>query len=195
MPQFVDWDNPRLLPAPRQSQPTKLETHYLVACPCGYRRWLTRCNAERAEQEGLYCKFCQRSEAGKKGWATTIARYGLHFGLEKRRKAELAHQSSSERIVKDWLDKLCVSYVHQQIFIDGDFGVVIDFVIENRLAVEVNGYWHKRRRALRDAALAEKWPLARPDGVILFLDAEEIDARPVSAQACLTLYVESIHGG
>jgi hypothetical protein len=85
-----------------------------------------------------------------------------------------------------------VSYVHQHIFIDGDFGVVIDFVIADHLAVEVNGYWHKRRRALRDAALAEKWPLARPGGAILFLDAEEIDACPASTQACLSLYVESL---
>src|SRR5258708_4658534 len=88
-PLLTDRTNGRLLPAPRADRPQRREMFYPVQCAnpqCGNVRWLTKGDADRAETERRVCKKCQTAEAGKRGYAATVARHGTDFALNAVRQ-------------------------------------------------------------------------------------------------------------
>ena len=189
--QLVDWAGGRLLPAPRQNRPDRHETFFPAKCAnpaCGHIRWLTRCAAERAEAEGRVCRRCQTTEAGKRGFAATAARYGPDFALRAVQKHQREKPSCYEVVVDSWLSDLGADYDSQVLFSTTDDGgvthhFILDFLVRTvsgALAVEVNGYHHKRYRALRDYWLARLYT-----DEVMFIDTDDIDDRPDEVKARL----------
>ncbi len=181
---LVDRTQGRLLPAPRTARPNRHEMHFPVHCAnptCKTIRWLTKSNAEKAEAENRLCRKCQASAAGKKGYAATVAAYGRAFALNAVRASQLANPSSDEVIVHNWLDELALPFNPQVIFVANDatgasHQFIIDFVVQTPagdVAVEVNGYHHKKLRALRDYWLVQLYP-----GEVLFIDTDDIHRVP-----------------
>ncbi len=181
---LVDWTAGRLLPAPRKQRPTQQETFYPVRCAnpeCSRVRWLSRSAALKAEQEQRVCRHCQTSQAGKRGYATTVARYGADFALKSVRQTQLAHPSSYERLMASWLEEIASCYQPQVIFSAIDpFGDLHNFILDfelltstGRIAVEVNGWHHQQYRTDRDAWLAHLYP-----GEVVFIDIQTMDAAP-----------------
>ncbi len=181
---LVDWTAGRLLPAPRKQRPTQHETFFPVRCAnvaCGRVRWLRRDAALKAEQEQRMCRHCQTSQAGKLGYATTVARYGVDFALKAVRQTQLAHPTRYERLLAGWLDEIPVYYQSQVIFSGTDpAGGVHNFILDFELltptgcvAVEVNGWHHQQYRADRDGWLAHLYP-----GEAVFFDIQTMDAEP-----------------
>ncbi len=131
---LVDWTAGRLLPAPRKQRPTQHETFFPVRCAnvaCGRVRWLRRDAALKAEQEQRMCRHCQTSQAGKLGYATTVARYGVDFALKAVRQTQLAHPTRYERLLAGWLDEIPVYYQSQVIFSGTDpAGGVHNFILD-----------------------------------------------------------------
>src|SRR5262249_37945452 len=116
---LVDWAAGRLLPAPRKQRPTQQETFYPVRCAnsdCGRIRWLSRSAALKAEQEQRVCRHCQTSQAGKLGYAATVARHGVDFALGHVRQNQLDHPSPYEQVLAVWLAEIPVDYQQQVIF-------------------------------------------------------------------------------
>src|SRR5579859_2482019 len=98
---LVDWNAGRLLPAPRQSRPTRREMMYPVLCAnphCRSVRWLPRSAAEKAQAEARVCRRCQTVEAGKRGYAATAAAYGVDFALKAVQAEQLHNPSRHEQI-------------------------------------------------------------------------------------------------
>jgi hypothetical protein len=185
---LVDRSQGRLLPAPRAKRPNQREMHYPVRCAnpaCSNVRWLTACAAERAENELRMCRRCQASIAGKKGQAVTSARYGQDFLLQAVRRSQLSNPSSYEILVEGWITTLCtdhgIRYSAQVPFsatdsADVGHNFLIDFVLHTPsgdIAVEVNGFHHKKYRAERDYWLALFYP-----GEVVFIDTDTIDSSP-----------------
>src|SRR5260221_4175521 len=110
---LVDRANGRRLPAPRADNPEREDLFYPVRCAnpdCNNVRWLTRSDAERAEAAQRVCKKCQAAAAGRKGYAATVALYGVDFALKAVRQKQLECPSSYEVIVDSWLADLAVTY-------------------------------------------------------------------------------------
>lgn len=188
---LVNWDGGKLLPAPRQKRPDRRETFFPVKCAnsdCENVRWLTRSAAERAEAEGRVCRRCQTVEAGKLGFAATSALYGQDFALRAVQQHQIEQPSSYESIVDSWLSDLGADYDTQVIFTAMDVGgvthhFILDFQVRTAsgsLAVEVNGYHHKRYRIERDYWLAHLY-----GGEVLFIDTDDIDDKPDEIKAML----------
>src|SRR5579859_5465108 len=96
---LVDWNAGQLMPAPRADRPGRREMMYPVRCAnprCGSIRWLTRSAAESAETEKRVCKRCQTSKAGKRGYAATVAAYGVDFAINAVRARQICDPSSYE---------------------------------------------------------------------------------------------------
>jgi hypothetical protein len=188
---LVNWDGGKLLPAPRQKRPDRREMFFPVKCAnpdCENIRWLTRTAAERAETEGRVCRRCQTAEAGKLGFAATAALYGSDFALRAVQRHQIEKPSSYETIVDGWLIDLGAEYDSQTMFTATDDGgvthhFILDFQVTTAsglLAVEVNGYHHKRFRAERDYWLLHLYP-----GEVLFIDTDDIDNKPDKVKAIL----------
>lgn len=72
------------------------------------------------------------------------------------------------------LEAWAIEYQHQVIWQND---LLLDFVIWHKnqmIVIEVNGYWHKRKRAGRDARLSANW-----HGPLLWLDAENVSAQEI----------------
>jgi len=204
MPQLTDSDKRKsladfahgmLLPSPRSDAPHRRETFYPVACAnpsCTNVRWLTRNNAVKAEIEQRVCRKCQAAQAGKRGFAATRARYGAGTALYWVQQAQIARPSRHEIIIDTWLSELGASYRRQVPFSASDgsgviHNFVLDFVVDTptgAIALEVNGYHHKKHRAARDYWLAHLYP--RP---VLFIDTDDIDHRFDAVKAHLGQWV------
>src|SRR5689334_1126565 len=188
---LVDWNAGCLLPAPRKQRPAKQETFYPVRCAnpdCGRIRWLSRSAAIKAEQEQRVCRHCQTSQAGKLGYAATVARHGLDFALRAVRQSQLRHPSPYEQMLAAWMVEIPVYYQQQVIFSATDpAGTNHNFILDFELltsrgcvAVEVNGWHHQQYRADRDAWLAHLYP-----GKVIFIDIQDMDATPEAVKAQL----------
>ncbi|MCC7447113.1 MAG: hypothetical protein IT324_06840 [Anaerolineae bacterium] len=206
MSQLIDLDKPKLLvdfahgtllPSPRSAEPHRRETFYPVACAnplCTNVRWLTRSNAIKAEAEQRVCRKCQAVQAGKRGFAATRAKYGAGTALYWVQQAQIARPSRHEITVDSWLSELGASYQRQVPFTASDgsgviHNFVIDFVVETptrAIALEVNGYHHKKHRAARDYWLAHLYP-----GAVLFIDTDDMDHQPDAVKAHLGQWVNS----
>ena len=194
---LADFAHGTLLPSPRRAAPHRRETFYPVACAnpsCTNVRWLTRSNAMKAEAEHRVCRKCQATQAGKRGFAATRARYGAGAALYWVQQAQIARPSRHEIIVDSWLSELAISYERQVPFSASDgsgmiHNFVIDFVVETpagAIALEVNGYHHKKHRTARDYWLAHLYP-----GAVLFIDTDAIDHHPDAVKAHLGQWVTS----
>lgn len=175
----VDWDHPILKPAPRKNRPRQRETYYRVTCDCGNVRELRKADALRATM----CRTCQRRLAGKAGYKAAVQKHGPDGLLDRVAAFHRDHPTRPERIVRDWLDEAGVSYQAQVIFKNRTFRYIVDFVVEDR-AVEVVGYWHRRRKGIKDESLRCRWP-----GSVLFLDDDLITATPLEARDRLLNFV------
>ncbi|MEP7287894.1 MAG: hypothetical protein ABI947_19255 [Chloroflexota bacterium] len=199
-PPLVDRTKGRRLPTPRSDRPHREDLCFPVRCAnpsCNHVRWLTRSDADKAEAEQRVCKKCQTSEAGKKGYAATATLYGADFALKAVRQQQLEHPSRYERIVESWLAELALAHdlhvLTQVAFTATDLGNVahhflIDFVVEtssDALAVEVNGYHHKKLRAERDYWLTQLYP-----GDVYFIDTDDIDHTPQAIKDTLRQLVQ-----
>lgn len=99
---------------------------------------------------------------GKKGWQTTVARYGRLFASQVLARWRREHPTNLERQVISWLDEFQVTYTREvQIGDEGNFAFA-DFVLSDiGLIIEVDGErWHTRNnlhgedRPKRDAQKA-----------------------------------------
>lgn len=194
---LVDRTKGRRLPAPRAAQPNREDLFFPVRCgnpECNHVRWLTRSDAERAEAEQRVCRKCQASAAGRKGYAATVALYGVDFALNAVRQKQLDCPSRYEIIVDSWLKELAAPYESQIVFSATDpenvlHNFVIDFVVQlpaSDIAVEVNGYHHKKLRAERDYWLAQLYP-----GEVHFIDTDDIDHNPKAVREFLAHLVQA----
>src|SRR5262249_51808605 len=102
--------------------------------------------------------------------------------------------SKYEIIVDSWLKELAASYEAQIVFSATDpanvlHNFVIDFVVQSPtgdVAVEVNGYHHKKLRAERDYWLARLYP-----GEVCFIDTDDIDHDPKAVRDFLAQLVQA----
>lgn len=196
LPPLVDWTQACLFPAPRAALPHRRETHYPVRCAnpaCGQVRWLKGTDARRAEAEQRICRRCQASLAGKRGYAMTTALYGTDFALKAMQQSQRLHPSKHEEILRAWLEELGMDFEFQVIFSAVDevgriHNFIIDFVVKTvtgEVAIEVNGYHHKKFRAHRDQCEQALWP-----GDIYFIDTDDIDTNPTDVKALLQQVVQ-----
>ncbi|MHB8624569.1 MAG: hypothetical protein ACYDBJ_20810 [Aggregatilineales bacterium] len=175
----VDWSQVELRSRGYRGRPTKRESYYACTCErCERTYWLRATDARRAAQRDSACSHCQRQAAGRKGYAATRAKYGTRYALERVAAYQLAHPSKPEQTVRGWLDERCIHFSQQYIFCKDCANFIIDFVIDNQIALEVNGYRHQRHRQARDERLRALWA-----GPVLFLDAERVIVTPDEAQA------------
>lgn len=106
------------------------------------------------------------SEAGKKGWAATVAKYGAEFAFDRaadKRRADLGRMSRDERTMFELLtDELSERYK-------------IDFDREVRVAprTHVDFGWRGLRRAIEVHGGVHFGPLFNKDGIRERKDAEK----------------------
>lgn len=109
-------------------------------------RWVRPIDAARAER----CQKCHCKAIAAKGYAATVAKYGEKFAVMHQRDYRLAHPSNLERMVAGWLDEWRVSYQREVVFEIGSVCFLIDFVIDGRIAIEVQGEWAHSWHQQRD---------------------------------------------
>jgi hypothetical protein len=163
---------------------------------CANVRWLTRNAAERAEAEGRVCRRCQTAQAGKLGFAATVALYGPDFAGRAMQQHQVEKPSCYEVMVDGWLTDLAADFDAQVLFSATDEGgathhFILDFLVRTAsgaLAVEVNGYHHKRYRVERDF-----WLVHLYSGDVLFIDTDDIADKPdeVRARLCQAIRWQS----
>jgi len=175
----VDWDHPILKPAPRKNRPQQRETFYRVTCDCGSVRELRKADAIRATM----CRTCQHKLAGKAGYKAAVQKHGPDGLLDKVAAFHRDHPTRPERIVRDWLIAAGITHETQVVFKHRTFRYIVDFVVADR-AVEVVGYWHRRRKGIKDETLRCRWP-----GQVLFLDDDFILGAPDLARAQLLQFI------
>lgn len=147
------------MPHPTTAKPYRRRTKYKVVCgTCGYTRWLQKTDCQRVRE----CRYC----AARIGYQAMYAKHGRLPLLAYLQQREIDKPSKPEQAVIAILDSLGVAYRRQVIF-QGEF--LLDFLIADCIALEVNGYWHKRVRKSRDARLCANW-----HGSILWVDADDI---------------------
>ena len=156
---MIDWNNPLVLPAPRKANPNVREKFYKVECPkCHTVRHLRKHDAQKAEARGSVCRTCQSREAARLGFEVTATRYGRDFMIAVIQKREAEQPSKPEAAIRRLLDELGIAYQHSVRFDTPQRTYIVDIVLANGTAIEVNGYWHQQRGAERDNALAAVWP-------------------------------------
>lgn len=179
---LVDWSAGQLMPAPRANRPDRRETMYPVRCAeCGAIRWLTRSDAIKADQERRICRRCQTSQAGKLGYAATVAAYGPDFAIKAVLAKQINSPSSYERLMREWIEQLTLDYEFQaEIHLPDPEGrthsFILDFLLftpRGNIAVEVNGWHHKRYRIERDVRLQRLYT-----GHVEFVDTDDMDTKP-----------------
>ncbi len=159
----VDWTTCQVRVRTVKGKPRR-EATYPVTCPqCGHERWLKRHDAFKAEQMCCLCYHCAQAEKGRMGWQVTAARWGVKVAVKHQRTYRLAHPSNLEQQCMALLDRLGVSYEREVWFEQQDKVYLIDFVVAERLAIEVNGTFAHRHRAdsdaLKQAVLCQHYPL------------------------------------
>jgi hypothetical protein len=159
----VDWTNCQIRVRYVKGQ-RRTESIYPVTCPdCGHERWLKRHDAFKAEQMSCSCYHCAQREKGRQGWRVTAARWGVKVAVKHQRAYRLANPSNLEQQCMALLDGLGVSYQREVWFERQGKVYLIDFVVSDRLAIEVNGTFVHRHRAeddaLKHAALRQQYPL------------------------------------
>jgi len=181
----VDWSQFELRPRGYHSRPNKRERYYACTCEvCGRAYWLRATDARRAAERDSTCKRCHCQAAGRKGYAATRSKYGERYALECVAAYQIAHPSKPEETVRDWLDERGAHYRRQYIFRKSGANFIIDFVIivgyalDQRIALEINGYQHQQHGQVRDARLQKLWP-----GPVVFVDAERVASVPDAAKA------------
>lgn len=92
----------------------------------------------KAARAKVSSKSC--AENGAKGYAALVAQGKEKLAAQKAAEWRLAHPTSLEVQVKEWLDELFVSY-EREVNIDRYY---VDFLV-GKLAIEVNGaQWHEK---------------------------------------------------
>lgn len=159
----VDWTTcqirVRYVKGKRRSEAT-----YPVRCPtCGDERWLKRHDAYKAEQMSYSCYRCSQQQKGRLGWRVTASRWGVKVAVKHQRAYRLAHPSALEQQCMALLDALSVPYEREVWFEQRGKVYLIDFVVADQFAIEVNGTFAHRHRAetdaLKHAALRQHYPL------------------------------------
>lgn len=145
----VDWLNPVRQPRIVNGK-VRYDTRYKVTCACGNERWLRKADALKAGP----CFTCAQRAKGRKGYQATVARHGKHIATEKLQAYRLAHPSDLERQVMGILNRLGVQY-EREVWLESVVTAksqiyLIDFVINGRLAIEVNGDWAHQFHRERD---------------------------------------------
>ena len=114
-----------------------------VECPnCG-EIWEVR--ADRVKHVRS-CYTCSQRQKGRKGWRATCEKYGTSWAAYHWRTWRLDHPTCLERAVAALLDGLGVSYEREYVVFTATGCYLVDFLIEARIAIEVNGaYWHDQR--------------------------------------------------
>jgi len=145
-----------------------------VECPnCHNFRPLSPHDARRAIERGSVCRICH----SKKCYQITAGRYGADFALDAIAYREANNPSRPEMALRIILDSLGIDFEAQVKFKTSIQNFVLDAVFTNRagvkVVVECNGYHHKLFGQLRDRNLTATW-----DGVVEFIDADDITARP-----------------
>ncbi len=180
----VDWNAGRLMPAPRANRPHRRETFYPAKCSrCGSVRWLRKCDARK----GCQCSHCARSDAGKRGYAATVAAHGRDFAITKIQAYRLDHPSKPEAAVADHLSEIGVEFSREHRLDGAARRYLLDFAIKRGgkmiAAVEVNGYYHSLpARQLRDRDL-----LAESLVPLLMLDASQLDFAHLDRFLCAVM--------
>jgi very-short-patch-repair endonuclease len=126
----------------------RTEIIYPIECPnCGKERWLKKWDALRALQNNCLCYRCSQSAKGRLGWLVTTAKWGAETALKHLRNYRLANPSNLEREVMKLLDELSLPY-EREVFCECAGRIyLIDFVVAESLAIEVNGdYFHSQRQ-------------------------------------------------
>lgn len=173
---LINFDDARRLPDPRKDSPNRTAVFLPVACPtCGSVRWLRVHDAKK----GQNCATCQRSAAGKLGYAAAYAA-NPDMAVEYARQYRLAHPSKPELEVIMMLESLGVNYAREYVFKGTDGKrYILDFIILRGGsivgAIEVNGYWHTASevRQARDQRLALEWG----NNPMLILSDDEVVAK------------------
>lgn len=123
------------------------EIVYPIECPnCANERWLKKWDALKALQNNCLCYRCSQTEKGRLGWLTTTSKWGAETALQHLRNYRLANPSKLEREVMILLDELGLPY-EREVFCNCAGRIyLIDFVIADSFAIEVNGdYFHSKR--------------------------------------------------
>lgn len=164
------------------------ESFVPIECPtCGESRWLALPNARRALKENRPCISCSSREK----YRAVIARYGNKI-KEKILAAIVARPLNRiERRVNDLIDEaiepLDLSFASQVIVEP----FVLDFAIyyQGRIVgvIEVNGWHHNTYRAERDSRVQVLF-----EQQILFVDAQEVKAQPLTVKAQITDYLKEL---
>lgn len=147
----VDWEHPIGFERVVKGE-TRRENRFLVTCgECGESRLLKRIDAKKVEQTDAPCYPCTQREKGKLGYRATIERHGENFFLDLIRERELNNPPVLTRALMDILDNVLHIRYEREIQC-GRY--LIDFVIGDRFAIEVNGGVHVLH-AERDARKAQ----------------------------------------
>lgn len=147
----VDWERPILFERTVKGE-VRRESRFLVTCGCcGEQRLLKRIDAKKVEQTDAPCYPCTQREKGKRGYQATIERHGQDFFLNIIRERELTNPPVLTRALMDILDNVLFIPYEREIQC-GRY--LIDFVIGDRFAIEVNGGVHVLH-AERDARKAQ----------------------------------------
>lgn len=163
---------------------TRQEMIYPVTCKCGKERWLKKADA----QKDPACFNCSQRERGKKGYQATKAKCGPMFAITCVQTHRLANPSSLEKQVIGILDSYGVQYEREVLFTQGETHYLIDFVINGRQAIEVNGDYPHQFRPAHDQ---KKYNAMRAAGYQLLV-LHESDMKSAGAILCTFLDI-SIH--
>lgn len=171
--QKINWHNPQLIENPSG---TRRDTRYQVTCNCGYIRWLTKRDAQRASQRSD-CKRCQCRKAGRRGYEVTIKRHGRERINYLLAEYQRNNPSQAEKRMIERLTPFCQDtgfYFEFQPLVEGT-NFIADFYIysENgslHKVIEVNGFWHQQKGENRDQRFAKA--LSVP---VIFIKDEDIE--------------------
>ena len=120
-------------------------TTFETTCPkCGKTRYLRPCDAKRANM----CASCRN----KKGYASTVTKYGIDFMIPYLRKYRLINPSELEKQVACFLEKNSVLFEREKIIRTSTRLRLVDFYIPHfNLIIEVNGTWIHRQQKAQDS--------------------------------------------
>lgn len=150
--QIIDWESGELVLIPRTTRKASREMKFWVICSlCGYRRQLTKRDANRASKTGA-CQICHCRSNGVK----TMSKHGAKIAKVLRAK-RLAYPSGLESLVMQALDALGLEYERELAFpLCNGMDAYIDFKVlgNSDFFLEANGlYYHGQSRAGRDTAI------------------------------------------
>lgn len=114
-----------------------------VQCPaCGQSRLLAKSDAKKALARGSKCFHCSQVEKARKGYAACVKKHGAAYAVTMVQQYRLSNPSSLEQRVMQALNLLSVKVEREVLVVDGDRHYLVDFVLDGKLAIEVNGGCH-----------------------------------------------------